>query len=124
MTCNYCGAVADLVSGEVIYPHRHCLWGKMFWRCEPCKAWVGCHPGTITPLGTLANAELRHMRNRAHEAFDPIWDSGQLARTQAYHWLANRMGMRKEDVRIGQFNLAQCQRVIDECSQFRQDNKQ
>jgi hypothetical protein len=90
----------------------------MFWVCTPCDARVGCHPGTVTPLGTPADAELRAARNAAHAAFDPLWDSGELTRTRAYAWLAERMGMRKEDVHIGHFDLAQCQRVVDECSQF------
>jgi zinc-finger-containing domain len=118
MICPYCSQPATLVYGKAVYPQRKHLWKKMFWACKPRKAWVGCHPGTVTPLGNLADADLRAARAKAHEAFDPLWDGGLMTRTQAYIWLANRIGLRREDVHIGRFNAEQCQRVIDECSNF------
>ena len=71
--CPYCEKVPELVTGDKVYPHRKDLYSKWFWRCEPCNAYVGCHPGTKNPLGTLANQELRAWRLQAHHAFDPIW---------------------------------------------------
>lgn len=41
--CDYCGKDAELVTGDVIYPHRSDLAPLKFWRCEDCEAYVGCH---------------------------------------------------------------------------------
>lgn len=43
LTCPYCGKPAQLVGGDVIYPHREDLHEKKFWLCTPCNAYVGCH---------------------------------------------------------------------------------
>lgn len=93
VNCGHCGQPAALVTGEQVYPHRRDLWHKPFWQCVPCKAHVGCHPGTTHPLGSVADAELRRWRSRAHEAFDPLWKEGAMRRGQAYAWLAKTLGV-------------------------------
>lgn len=125
--CDYCQAPAELVMGNVIYPHRHDLYKKKFWRCKPCGAHVGCHPpGVFTggrddkPLGRLANAELRKLKSAAHDAFDPLWkvpDRGgfypPMHRSEAYSWLAGSLGLPVEKTHIGMFDEDTCKRVID-----------
>lgn len=113
--CPYCNAAAELVGGAVIYPHRPDLHYLKFWLCAPCQAYVGCHDSGKgrTPLGTLANAELRAARSRAHAVFDPIWRSRKRTREGAYAWLAHRMGIEKKDAHIGMFGLEQCHMVIE-----------
>lgn len=58
--CPYCERHAELVGGEVIYPHRPDLGSKKFWLCTPCNAYVGCHAGDdgTRPLGRLTAADL------------------------------------------------------------------
>ena len=63
------------------------------------------HPGTMEPLGDLADPGLRVARNRAHAAFDPLWNrqrgvSGSTVRNlsrstrgDAYDWLAKQLGI-------------------------------
>lgn len=114
VTCQYCGKLAELVTGREVYPHRTDLGHKPFWACLPCGAWVGCHPGTTRRLGRLANADLRRLRAQAHAAFDPRWKSGGRRREQ-YAWLAERLGMKTKDCHIGWMDEEQCQRVIDLC---------
>lgn len=114
-TCSYCGQKAKLVNGAVIYPHRADLHEKPFYQCEPCGAYVGCHPGTITPLGRLANAELRREKMAAHAAFDPLWKTKRMKRGEAYAWLAKKLRMKKEDCHIGMFDVDTCRRVVDVC---------
>lgn len=113
--CPYCGKKSHLADGTVIYPHRPDLAKKLFYRCTPCGAFVGCHPGTITPLGRLANAELRKAKQAAHAAFDPKWQGGDIRRQRAYAWLAEQLGIPREDCHIGLFDEALCQRVIEAC---------
>jgi hypothetical protein len=109
--CDYCGYRADLVTGKAIYPHRPDLAGKLFYRCLPCKAYVGCRPGTCRPLGRLADAELRLAKTAAHQAFDPLWRFGDMSRSDAYKWLAKRMNIPPAQCHIGMFDVAQCQEV-------------
>jgi hypothetical protein len=113
--CTYCKNPAFLVSGEIIYPHRHDLFSLKFWNCPPCKAYVGCHKNTKDhkPFGILANAELRKLKSMAHAAFDPKWKSGRMRRSEAYGILADRLGIKKKDCHIGEFDESMCRRVIE-----------
>lgn len=111
VACPYCGQCAILVSGSVLYPRFPELHAKWFWRCQPCGAHVGCHPGTKEPLGTLANAPLRQARQAAHAAFDPLWRDG--GRSAAYRWLAGELQVAASACHIGQFDEDQCRRVVE-----------
>ncbi len=115
LLCPYCGASAKLVGGDVIYPHRGDLYDKKFWHCSPCKAYVGCHPGTETPLGRLADSDLRKAKMAAHAAFDPLWREGSMSRGAAYAWLAKALELSPDDCHMGMFDLAGCQKVVDAC---------
>lgn len=117
--CDYCQRPVQLVSGEVVYPHRPDLYHLRFWQCAPCDVWVGCHRGTERPLGRLANAELRAAKIAAHVAFDELWKrttpAGSYSRTGAYRWLAEQLGIEVERCHIGMFDVEQCQRVVEIC---------
>lgn len=112
MHCPYCCGEAELVTGQAIYPHRPDLAHKRFYRCHSCDAYVGCHPGTTKPLGRLANASLRQAKQRAHKSFDPLWKTGRMKRGQAYAWLAQQLGIPKQDCHIGMFDEDTCERVV------------
>jgi hypothetical protein len=111
-SCAYCGQLAALVTGAAIYPHRPDLHAKQFWACDPCGAWVGVHPGTVRPLGRLANAELRRAKMRAHAAFDPLWRNGLTDRRSAYSLLAEELGISREACHVGYFDVPTCERVV------------
>jgi len=131
--CPYCGRAAHLVSGDVVYPHRSDLAHLKFWRCAPCKAYVGCHrrgvwvhdalgdtvvsDGTL-PLGSLANGPLRQLRTQAHAAFDGIWKSGSLGRDVAYAQLAAYMDIPTVQCHIAMFDEEQCRDVIKAAEEF------
>lgn len=115
VACDYCTRPAELVHGDTIYPHRPDLAKHNFWYCGPCQAWVGCHNGAHggkTPLGRLANATLRAAKGRAHAAFDPIWKSRRMSRTDAYAWLSKALGLPARETHIGMFDVAMCNRVV------------
>lgn len=118
--CPYCQQPARLTNGDEIYPHRADLGHKNFWKCTPCDAYVGCHDGTTTPLGRLADAELRKAKLAAHNAFDPIWrkfngNRRRSARSDAYAWLSNALGIPPHETHIGMMDLAQCAKVVELC---------
>ena len=110
--CPYCNSEASLVTGREVYPGRRWLYGKRFYLCEPCDAYVGCHDGTTKPLGRLANAELRAAKIAAHAAFDPLWKSGRMTRQEAYGWLAMQLKMERNHCHIGMFDVETCQLVV------------
>ena len=115
LSCDYCDLPCELVSGLTIYPSRPDLAGKAFWRCVPCEAWVGCHPGTHKPLGRLADFDLRRAKQDAHAAFDPYWRKHFQHRSTGYSWLATQLGIASKDCHIGMFDVATCRKVVRLC---------
>ena len=116
--CPYCDQKAELVQGYVLYPHRQDLFDKKFYFCRQCSAYVGCHPGTQEPLGTLANAELRSIRSQVHKVFDLIWKSRKKTRRQAYQWLADKLKIKNENCHIALFDIDMCEKAIEFIEQF------
>lgn len=51
----------------------------------------------------------------AHRAFDPIWQTGRMTRSEAYAWLSRRMGMGMEQCHIARMDDDQLRRVIELC---------
>jgi hypothetical protein len=84
----------------------------MIWICRPCSAYVGVHKGTENALGTLADAETRKWRRKAHEAFDPLWQSGRMTRREAYQRLRVLSDMSAHDAHISRMTAAQCMGLI------------
>lgn len=112
--CPYCGNMAHLVSGSIIYPKRSDLAFLKFWLCSDDShqwAYVGCHKGTSVPLGRLADSELRRAKSRAHLAFDHLWRDKHMSRTAAYLWLAETLNIPRVECHIGMFDLNLCQRT-------------
>jgi hypothetical protein len=73
----------------------------------------------MRPLGRLSNAEGRMLKVAAHASFDPLWKNGLKSRSAAYAWLAKQLGIAVEDCHIGQFDEAQCRRVVEICREVR-----
>lgn len=125
--CPYCGSIAALVGGLDIYPWRHDLAHKKFYRCQICPdAYVGCHDGTENPLGRLADSKLRLAKSHAHAVFDPLWErkmerdglkKGE-ARGKAYVWLAGQLGIDPKDCHIGMMDVETCMRVVVICRPY------
>lgn len=107
--CGYCHRDAKRVGAEKLYPHRRDLIGKWFWECEPCGAYVGCHPGTTNPLGRLANAELRRAKQSVHRVLDPLWKSGKMKRKEAYAMLAGKLNIAPRNCHVGMFDVPMCE---------------
>ncbi len=111
--CRYCGNHVVLTSNKEIYG-REFGNGKIY-LCRNCGAFVGTHPGTDIPLGTLANEELREYRKEAHFWFDRIWKRPTriTTRYKAYGWLALKMELPREKTHIGMFEKEQCIKVVE-----------
>ena len=110
--CRYCGSPVVFTSNAEIYGREYGD-GKCY-LCRNCKAFVGVHPGTDTPLGTLANAELREWRKQAHYWFDQIWRKPLriTTRYKAYGWLAEQLHISREYTHNGMFEKEECEETI------------
>jgi len=108
--CPYCGAFARLKDSIEVYGRSY----GMIWDCRPCDAYVGVHKDSPThyPLGRLANKELREWKMKAHAAFDPLWKSGKMTRSEAYKALGAKLRMSPARTHIGWFDVEQCQAVV------------
>jgi len=115
VTCPYCGNPAVFTNTTEIYGKNY---GKIY-LCRPCDAYVGVHAGSTRPKGSLANAELRKWRMKAHEAFDGIWLRGEpFNRNGAYQWLADTLQIARDECHIGMFGVEECKRVVSAVREF------
>ena len=110
--CPFCRSRVSLIDSAKIFG---CNYGFIY-LCDSypnCDARVGCHPGSIKPLGTLADKQLRRWRSLVHRKFDPLWQSGVFSSHQAaYKWLSKAMRLPLERTHVAMFNIRQCQRAI------------
>lgn len=87
----------------------------LFWGCDTyvaCGTTHGAHEDG-TPLGLPADKETKAWRVRAHNAFDPLWQSGKLSRTDAYQWLCYVLNKTSDEGHIGRFTIDECKLLID-----------
>lgn len=113
--CPHCGSAVKIVRNDEIYNGQS--FGEWPWayKCDGnfCDAYVGMHPFTDIPLGTLATHAMRDARKRAKAAFNPIWQDGGMTRSEAYAWLAKQLDIANvEECHIGWFDVDMCNRVV------------
>lgn len=113
--CPHCGSAVKIVNHEEIYNGQS--YGEWPWayKCDGnfCDAYVGMHPFTNIPLGTLATHAMRDARKRAKAVFQPLWQSGEMTRSEAYAWLAVQLGIAVAATHIGWFDVPMCNRVVE-----------
>ena len=83
---------ARRTTGKDIYPHRTDLQSRLFWRCDQCGNWVGCHRKGQNPLGCIPTPEIRRARMFIHNLLDPLWKNGPLRRTDVYRMISDEIG--------------------------------
>ena len=103
--CPYCPGTVILTSNDYIYGRLYERHGNSnIYVCTGCKASVGTHYDGRTPLGRMANAELKALKMTAHTLFDPMWKSGRMKRKQAYNDLAKKLGIPVRECHFGWFD--------------------
>lgn len=115
--CRYCGGCVELVSNAEIYNGREYGDWPYAYLCTDCKAYVGLHPDTDIPLGTLAALQLRKDRNTAKDAFHRVKEQRGFSRSLAYQWLAGKMGITVDVCHFGWFDQDECAQALALCSQ-------
>lgn len=123
--CPYCRNPAVLRSADGIY--RENAGDTKLYVCSKypaCDAYVRIQLGSKNiPLGSLANGELRALRQEAHRYFDRIHQSGLMSRREAYMWLANTVSAPMAHAHIGQLREHYCKVVIEESKRLLQNSK-
>lgn len=111
--CPYCGEAGSVVftRNSIKYGREYGDWSWCYF-CVCCEAYVGCHPYTIIPLGTLADQATANARKAAHKAFDPLWRDEWMTRKEAYSFLSKVIGVAREDCHISWFDVTTCEKVV------------
>ena len=115
MYCPYCGSPVVLRSAEGIYRDNYN--NTMLYVCSrypECDSYVRTHPGTLIPVGTLANKDLRALRKEAHYYFDQLFQKGVMSKQEAYVWLAGLLQAPISHAHIGYLGDYYCKEVIRE----------
>lgn len=119
--CRYCGSGVALVNNSQIYGRSFGTW-PFAYLCQNrrrCRAYVGVHPYTTIPLGTLADAELREARKSEKCYFDLLWRPGRHAvfatRSEAYSWLADKLRIPAASCHWAWFDVETCRRAGEIC---------
>ena len=79
-----------------------------------CDSYVRVQSGTKSPMGTMANGELRRLRTEAHWNFDQLYKRGYMTKDDAYRWLAAILSAPQNQAHIGLLGEYYCKAVIEE----------
>ncbi|WP_288365560.1 zinc-finger-containing protein [uncultured Marinobacter sp.] len=108
--CRYCGMDVKLVNHAEIYGREYGDWPYAY-LCRNCSAYVGLHPNTDLPLGTLADRYLRSAR-KVHKAyFQALQRKAGWTRKEAYTFLAGQMGLPLSECHWGWFEIEDCEKA-------------
>lgn len=107
--CPFCGSEVNIEPNSNIYGRSYGEWPWAF-VCsdDECDSYVGIHPYTGIPLGTLADRETRDARKRAKKKFIRWQEERGLSRNDAYRLLAQKMRIPYEKCHFGWFDVDQC----------------
>jgi hypothetical protein len=105
-----------LVSNSVVYKGREYGDWPYMYDCRLCDAYVGLHPDTDIPLGTMAVKALREARKSSKAVFIKMYESKTWTRKTAYAWLAKELGIDAGECHFGWFNELDCQRASVLCN--------
>ncbi|TDB41635.1 zinc-finger-containing protein [Photorhabdus luminescens] len=117
--CRYCYADVTIIHHEKIFGKAYSKWPWLY-ICTSCGAYVGMHPYTDIPLGTLADKATRNARLSSKRYFEQIWQSGKLTRTEAYRWLAGKLRINTHQCHFAWFDADMCERAKNICMEFKQ----
>lgn len=108
--CNMCGGTVVIKTHKDIYGRDYSDWPYAY-GCNSCGAYVGLHPFTNIPVGTLADKPTRAARNRCKAPFETIHKDGYLNRTDAYKALAKKLEITVETCHFGWFDIEMCEKA-------------
>lgn len=104
--CPACGGEVSLLNNQQVYGRSLGEWPYVY-ACLPCDAYVGLHPFTDLPLGTMATASVRAARKKGKDWFHKLQRRHQWSRREAYQWLAEQLHIPAAECHWGMFDQAQ-----------------
>lgn len=109
--CLHCGGFVNVAHHEEIYRGRS--YGEWPWLylCSSCDAYVGMHPFTNIPLGTLATEEIRNARKHCKIPFERLHKSGAMSRDDAYAALAAALNIPVNECHFAWFDVEMCKKA-------------
>lgn len=118
--CQNCGGAVELVNNIEIYQTQSYGDWPYAYRCVDiaCDSFIGLHPDTDLPLGTLADRPTRFARKTCKKPFERIWRGKLMTRKTAYRWLANALGIQPSECHFGLFDVERCHLARDLCEDF------
>lgn len=116
-TCPNCGTQVRLVNNSELYGREFGSWPYAY-ACADLSCYVGVHPDTDLPLGTLADKGLREARKRSKAAFQEVQRVMRWSRNEAYSWLAQAMKLPQAETHFGWFDHENCELARDTCNHF------
>lgn len=118
--CQYCGGELHRTTGEETYPYRPDRKEVEYWICRPCKAWIENSPKRDVPIGLVADARLRALREdvriRTRILIGKKMQKGvseKDAKRACLAWLAKQIDLEEELLIIPATTFEQC-RAADE----------
>ena len=109
-TCPHCGGSVSWVDNRVIYGQSYGDWPYAY-ICADCRSYVGLHPFTNIPLGTLATAAIRKARSLNKPYFEALFKTGKMDRSTAYTKLAEKLSIPVEGCHFGWFDEERCHKA-------------
>jgi hypothetical protein len=107
-TCPCCTTgYVTIEPNETIYGWPYGDWPWVF-VCSNCQAYVGLHPFTDIPLGTLADKPTREARKSSKASFIAWFHEAGISRGHAYRTLADSMKLAPELCHFAMFTVEQC----------------
>ncbi len=107
--CPVCGSRAVIKTAREVIGEKAVDPDRFIFVCsrydQGCNTYVYAAKGSKTPLGEMADPQVRNLRIRAHKAIDAVVNSGVMSKRNVYDYLADHMGCP-----IGRFHLAECGR--------------
>lgn len=101
-----------LTNGRELYPLLPREHDRPYWVCRWCQAWVGCHEGSIKPMGYPADRPTRMARMMLHtRRLDPLWRDHGYTRNEIYFRLQQGMKLKPRQAHVGKFTREQCQQA-------------
>lgn len=111
--CDCCGDdhVRLVVNSEIYRGVEYGDWPYAY-LCDACGAYVGLHPSTDLPLGTMADSPTREARKSVKKPFVALANHRFKGdRDQAYAWLAKDMGTDRQHCHFAMFDIEQCEQA-------------
>ncbi len=112
--CRFCQHPVRVATHTEVYGRDYSDWPYVYY-CDECGAYVGMHPFTAIPLGTLADKATRDARKNCKRHFEWLWHKGHMSRGEAYEWLADAMGIPTGECHFGWFDVEQCEKAKKLC---------